>query len=128
MKQVDMEFQKKAIKEAEEYYKSVEMDARQRDNMDKLADLLLKYIPLNRLAMRGFMIVAARKWQVKHSKTLEEIALFSEEDRLQAIWELCDNTKIELINALKFETQHTVIEIAIKNAFKFYKENLSYKK
>lgn len=120
-------FKPKALKEAEEYFKTVHMTQEQHTIFLEFVKIFLKYINMEELAAKGIGWRAVSKWQIEHKRDL--IGLESEvpDERIKSINQLMNIAKDELIKILEDPSQKSLIDIAINDAMEFYKKEFAYR-
>lgn len=126
---MEIQFIKKPIEEAEnlakafsteENYKKLYITPDQRLFIDNLARLLIAFLPMKDMAMRGFIIRAAKNWQMKSRKQVSESANWGREQKLKFGIELMSSVFTELTRTLVKPEQEYELEMVLAEAIEMY--------
>ncbi|MCP4763159.1 MAG: hypothetical protein GY870_15405 [archaeon] len=113
-------FQEVAVKNSEDYYKKLELDPIQQRMIPEIAKILSQNIPMNDMALAGFIAKSMTDWQVKTSQKFIELANSSKEERMQIVTTLFDIMAQKLRTALKNESDEMRINSALNRALRYY--------
>ena len=119
-----MEFKKKGLTEAEEYYKQLHLTSDQRRKVRLVAKLATQYIPISEHAMCGFAFRALQEYQIDNKIELTVFESMSEEATLKMLTDTMNRVKNKLLKILIKEDQVPVLDDAIVKLLDFYKKNL----
>ena len=128
---MEIQFIKKPLKEAEnlakvfsteENYKRLHITPDQRQFIDNLAKLLVRVVSMKEMAMRGFIIRAAKNWQMKNRKQVSESETWGKEKKLAFGIELMSAIFLELTRTLVKPEQEYEVEMALAQAIEMYNE------
>ncbi len=119
-----MEFKKRYLTEAEEYYKQLHLTSDQRRKVRLVAKLATQYIPMNEHAMCGFAFRALQEYQVDNKIELSAFESMSDEATLKMLTDTMNRVKNKLLKILIKEDQAPVLDDAIVKLLDFYKKNL----
>jgi hypothetical protein len=125
----EIRFIKKPIKDAEhlaklfsnkENYKRLHITSEQRHFIDDLARMLIAFLPMKEMAMRGFIIRAATNWQMKNRKRVSESANWGSKEKLNFGMELMSTIFTELTRTLVQPEQECELELVLAEAIEMY--------
>ncbi|MFX1275582.1 MAG: hypothetical protein ACFFBP_03980 [Promethearchaeota archaeon] len=119
-----MEFKKKSLTEAENYYKQLHLTSDQRRKVRLVAKLATQYIPISEHAMCGFAFRALQEYQIENKIELTEFESMSNEATLKMINDAMNRVKNQLLKILIDKKQEPVLDDAIVKLLDFYKKNL----
>ncbi len=89
--------------------------------IEKTAGYISRFLKISDLAIKGIAWKTHCEWQLKHKKTIAEIANMAPNERLDAVKELFDIGKKLLIELLSNRKKYELlVEIAFEKAFKLY--------
>jgi len=94
----------------------------QRQFIDDLATMLIEVVPMKEMAMRGFIIRAAKNWQMKNRKQVSESETWGKEKKLEFGIELMSAIFLELTRTLVKPEQEYEVEMALAQAIEMYNE------
>jgi len=126
---MEIQFVKKPLKEAEnlakvfsteENYKRLHITPEQRQYIDDLATLLVEIVPMKEMAMRGFIIRAAKNWQMKNRKAVSESVNWGKKEKLNFGIELMSAVFTELTRTLVKPEEEYELEMALAQAIEMY--------
>ena len=126
---MEIQFVKKPLKEAEnlakvfsteENYKRLHITPEQRQFIDDLATLLIEVVPMKEMAMRGFIIRAAKNWQMKNRKQVSESVNWGKEKKLEFGVDLMSAVFTELTRMLVKPEREYEVEMALAQAIEMY--------
>ena len=115
-------FKSKAVKDAEEYFKTVHMNRKQEEIFEEFIDVLLKYIPMSEVALKGICYQAISAWQIDYKRSLLGLASLSHDERIEELTRIFDYVRVQLIPILIKEDYKSLIDKAIEKALKFFDE------
>ncbi|MFW9993265.1 MAG: hypothetical protein ACFFD4_14575 [Candidatus Odinarchaeota archaeon] len=113
----------RTVIEAEEEYSRLQLEPVQKQIVDMVSGLLCQYVPLSKLAMKGFAWRSIIKWQQNNRRPLSDVEKMNAEQKTAAAKEIFDNLEVYLIAVLHNKENETVIRDGIHKALKFYKDN-----
>ena len=128
---MEIQFVKKPLKEAEnlakvfsteENYKRLHITPEQRQFIDDLATLLIEVVPMKEMAMRGFIIRAAKNWQMKNRKQVSESVNWGNEKKLEFGVDLMSAVFTELTRMLVKPEREYEVEMALAKAIEMYNQ------
>ncbi len=126
---MEIQFDRKPIKDAEnlakvfdtpENYARLHITADQRQFINDIAVLLVKVVPIKEMAMRGFIIRAGKKWQMKNRKKVSESVNWGKKEKAQFGIELMDAVFQELTRMLVEQEDELELEMALVQAIEIY--------
>ena len=129
LKFMEIQFSKKPIKEAEnlarlfsteENYKRLHITPEQRQFIGDLAKLLISFLPMKEMAMRGFIIRAATNWQMKNRKQVSESANWGKEQKLNFGIDLMSEIFTELTRTLVQPEKEYELQMVLAEAIEMY--------
>ena len=113
----------RVVNEAEEEYSRLQVAPAQTQIVVLMADLLCSFIPLKKLAMKGFAWRAIIKWQKDNHRPLTDLETIPPAQRLSAAKDIFANLEASLKAVLHNKERESIISEAMSKAMKFYKEN-----
>lgn len=120
-------FKSTSIKQAEEYYQNIHINAEQRDRINSFAQILGQYLPIPERALMGFLwrvlINIQKKYHIDFAEEGKRTDI-SLAERMGAIQEIFTMLKEELTRVLIKQEQEPILEEAIEKAINFYKKQL----
>jgi len=125
----EIQFIKKPIKDAEhlaklfsteENYKRLHITPEQRLFIEDLANMLIEFLPIKEMAMRGFIIRAAKNWQLKNRKQVSESMNWGRKEKLNFGMELMSAIFTELTRTLVQPEQEQELEMVLAEAIEMY--------
>ena len=125
----EIQFIKKPIKEAEnlakvfskeENYKQLHITPEQRLFVEDLAKMLVEFLPMKEMAMRGFIIRAAKNWQMKNKKRVSDSLNWGRKEKLDFGIELMSAIFKELTRTLVKPEQEYELELVLAEAIEMY--------
>ncbi|MHA2294548.1 MAG: hypothetical protein ACXAEU_20675 [Candidatus Hodarchaeales archaeon] len=111
------------VYEAEEEYNRLQIDPAQKQIVESMAGLLCQYVPLRKLAMKGFAWRAIIKWQQDNHRALRDLMTIDAEKRIIAAKQIFVILENFLKAVLHNKEKESVVEEAMVKAFDFYKTN-----
>ena len=120
-----MRFTDKGIEDAERDFTELDILPIHRKMIEELADVLLVYIDISRLALMGFAWRAIRKWQVDNQMTAVEITKKgTPQQKMRAVREMFDNVEQSLRRVLRSDSDKEILAKAIDDGYEYYLSNL----
>ena len=120
-------FKSSSIEQAEEFYQTIHLNAKQKERLSSFAQVLNQYLPISERALRGFLLRVLRNIQMKYHIDFAEEGKrvdISLAERMEAIQEIFTMLKEELTRILISQEQEPILEEAIEKAINFYKKQL----
>lgn len=117
-----LQFDQKALDQAEKDFNNVFPKGIQSDIIKDLIDMSLKYISINRSAMGGIIFAAIKEWQKQHKKELADLEKANPEIRIQEVTLIMQIARDRLTNMLALVSQSDIVLRAFENAKKLYIE------
>ena len=125
----EIQFIKKPLQEAENFarvfsteedFQRLHFPPKQRLFIDDLAKLLIAFLPMKEMAMRGFIIRAVKIWQIKNRKKVSECANWGRKEMLNFGMELMSGIFTELTRTLVQPEQEQELELVLAEAIEMY--------
>ena len=123
----EFSFDLKAIEAAEEEYQNVQPEPLQKKIIEELSEIISKYILISELAIRGFIILAIRKWQMEEKKLVADIMSLNPEERIIEVVKIIRNCRGFLLNAMIKREQQKELDESINQVIEFYKEKYAFR-
>jgi hypothetical protein len=120
-------FKPKALREAEKYFKNVHMTQEQHNIFVNIVKLFMQYIPMGEMAAKGLGWKSISKWQLEYKRDLLGLENEPPEMRIKSLEQLFEIVKTELTAILEDPEQQSLIDEAVTELLKFYKENYAYR-
>lgn len=120
-------FNESDLLKAENEFSLVKYLPEQRPIMNAVRDLLCNFIPISPLAMGGFIQKAFQKWQLNHKMDISSVATMDPEDKILVVSQLVQYLKLSLSRIMLHPEQKPILDEALSNALKFYKDNFAYR-
>lgn len=127
MKKEEFKFDLKAIEAAEEEYHSVQPEPLQKKIIKELSEIVSKYILISKFAIRGFIILSIRKWQMEEKKLVADIMSIDPEERIIEVVKIINNCRGFLLKAMIKREQQTELDESINQVIAFYKEKYAFR-
>ena len=127
MNKKDLNFDLKAIEAAEKEYRNVQPEPIQKKIIEEIAEITSKYISISELAIRGFIILAIRKWQMEKSKLVTDITKMDPKERIIEVVKIIENCRGFLMKAIINREQQEELNESINHVIEFYKEKYAFR-
>ncbi len=126
---IKSDFDTAAMGQAEEMYSHAKLDPNQRKLLEGMAKIIVQYVPVNELAIRGFCLMAAATWQKRYSRTVASLAEGSPQERLGAAKELAAELTLKLKQVLhsRGTVKEKLIDDAMKRVMEVYSQLVTKK-
>ena len=90
----------------------------------KLLFVLLVFIFF---AIKGFILLAIRKWQMEEKKLVADLMSIDPEERIIEVVKIIRNCRGFLLNAMIKREQQTELDESINQVIEFYKEKYAFR-
>lgn len=117
-----VKFDQKAITDAEEAYKKIEMAPEQKEIVEGIAKILCKFVPVTEMSMKGFISFVFRDYQLKEKTHVASISSMTPAERVSTVTTLFRMLKDRLNKVLWNKTDEEKISDAVDKALDFYKK------
>lgn len=115
-----IKFQEKAVQEAADEYKKVELPKEYRELMENVSKIISPYIGMNDGAVRGFISRSIVTWQERHKMKIAEVFSMPLPKRQEMMREGMDILKEILGKILKTPSDQEKLNKAINNGYQAY--------
>lgn len=115
-----IKFQEKAVQEAADEYKKVELPKEYRELMENVSKVISPYIGMNDGAVRGFISRSIVTWQERHKMKIAEVLSMSLPKRQEMMKEGMDILKEILGKILKTPSDQEKLNKAINDGYNAY--------
>ena len=115
------QFQEKALQDAEKNYKKVELDAQKRQIVNNVAKIISKYLDINELALRGFVLFSVKETQQDFHLELKNMASMTPIERkrfIQTVFKKIGQ-KLEKIFLPSSDADYTKLHEALEKALEY---------
>lgn len=123
-----IKFNEKAVQEAADEYKKVELPKEYRELMESISKIISPYIGMNDGAVRGFISRSIVVWQERHKKKIAEVFSMSLSKRQEMMKEGMNILKEILGKILKTPSDQEKLDKAINDGYNAYLTNFLSKK
>ncbi len=86
---------------------------------------MIKYVPMHKIAMMGFIWKAMKDYQIQEKRTVADVAASDPETRIKETGKIFNILENYLIRILKRSEDKNKLHDAIYNGFEFYKKNFA---
>jgi hypothetical protein len=120
-----IKFHDNALNEAEDYYKELHISRKQRRKIVMVSKLATNYIHgINEYAMCGFAFRAITQYQVDNQIELIAFETMSPEAKMEMLADVMNRVKNTLATIMVDKDKAHILDNAVKELLKFYKNNL----
>ena len=115
------QFQEKALQDAETNYKKVELDDQKRQVVNNVAKIISKYLNINELALRGFVLFSVKETQQEFHLELKNMANMTPIERkrfIQTVFKKIGQ-KLEKIFLPSSDADYAKLHEALEKALKY---------
>ena len=113
-------FHQKDVEAAEKIYLQVKLDPVPRNIVTSFGKFIHEFIPMNELAIRGFALMAIKKWQIEHKQEVSEIMTMSVESRIVNVREMIVFLEEKLSKTLINQAHAPKVQDALQKFIKSY--------
>ncbi len=114
-----IEFKKDAVMKAEQDFSKLQLPPENRKNVTSFAQLYTQFLPISELAMKGFISMAMRDFQVQEKMDIMKIYQLPRETQDKWIQKMTAILQDKLEKVLLHPEQKAALRDAIKNAQDF---------
>jgi len=105
----------------ERHFSEQEIRKIHRDMLEQVADVLLQYINISKLALMGFAWKAIANWEKKHNRTAYDISIHGTlKEKAEAVREMFDDVEDMLRRILRDPEQAANLKEAVDAGYKYY--------
>lgn len=122
---MEIKFKPDLIEKAEEYYKTLHMDPKQRPIVDSFVQILSQHLPIPERALKGFMWRVLTDYQIKRHMAASESEKLDPAERIKGLMEILALFKEALTRVLISQEQEPLLDNAISKVIKIYKEKFA---
>jgi hypothetical protein len=120
-------FQPDKIKQSEQDFSKLKLAPDQIQIVEGVAKLLCRYIDMSELAMKGFISLMIKEWQVESRMSIAELSAAEPEIRLKNMHRMFMLLAEKLKSTLSKKNEEISIGNEIKKAWEYYKENFAFR-
>lgn len=120
-------FNPKQIEEEKINYEKITFSPEHSAMMNGIAETILQYININKMALKGFIWRAIKDTQVAQKTQLHEVSTMTPENRAKFALASFENLKGYLIKILNNSEDESKILEAVDKGIKFYTEKYMYR-
>ena len=114
-------FREKAVQKGEEYFRSIHIVPEQRQIVAAIAELISKFTGLRVIALKGFILMVFRDWQLDNNLEISILATSTPQRRVEVVTNLFERLNIKLSKLLKSETDKDNLTKAIYSGLDYYR-------
>ena len=112
----EVDIKEKEINIVEKDFKKITLSPIQKGMIDQAAQLYEKYLPIPLRAIRGFISLAIRDYQVQNKIDLASYLEWSPEEQVKIAWGIANSFKERLCKILVDKKQEPLLDKVIKEA------------
>ncbi len=116
IKMAKLSFNQNIIEEVEKDFQQMVLPAAQRTMVAQAAQVYTKYLPISELAMKGFISLSIKVYQIKNQVDMEKYLEFTPIDQRKAIDGIAIILKTNLSRLLRKPKQQPILDKAINEA------------
>lgn len=91
----NLQFDQNEIDKAERDFSRLQLHPVQRGMVDAMSQIMISFLPISKVAIKGFTWKVMQNWQTRNSRTMEDLHSMSLEETVEATKEmLADSRKI----------------------------------
>jgi hypothetical protein len=111
-----LSFNQNIIEEVEKDFQQMVLPQAQRTMVAQAAQVYTKYLPISELAMKGFISLSIKVYQIKNKVDMEKYLEFTPIDQRKALDGIANILKTNLSRLLRKPKQQPILDKAIKEA------------
>ncbi|MHA2252486.1 MAG: hypothetical protein ACXAD7_19125 [Candidatus Kariarchaeaceae archaeon] len=116
-----LNFDQKAVQQAEEDFKKIDLEPRQRETINAIAKMYKEVIGMSEMAMKGFISFAIRDWQVEAKLKIEDLDHMSNEEKFSHHKRLGEHFYGRLAKIVP-ENQHPILQKVFHEASEYARQ------
>jgi len=120
-------FQQEGIDQAINDVNRLVFKPEQKVIVENFAKIINSFVPVNELALKGFINNVIIEWQKETNEKVSSIAEWEPTKRLESVRDMFMKLYRDLAGILKHKNESGKLEAAIKEAFEFYKKEFAYR-
>ncbi len=120
-----LKFKEEDVQKGEDYFKSIHIEPEQRQIVTAIAELLSKFTGLRVIALKGFILMVFRQWQIDNNKEIRVIATAAPSERIAMVTDLFNRLDKKLSRILKSDGDKEKLTNAINSGLDFYKSQFA---
>ncbi|MCY3411996.1 MAG: hypothetical protein INQ03_10235 [Candidatus Heimdallarchaeota archaeon] len=114
-------FKQNELDKGSAYFKKVHSLPHQKKLITDVAQVISKFAGIELIAMKGFLLMTIKEWQVANNLEFSEMAYMEEEPRIEAEVDLMKRLFDRLSRILRDQNDQQKLKDAIERSYEFYK-------
>jgi hypothetical protein len=114
-----LEFRQEAVSQAEKDFSKLHLSPEQKQGIAGFAQLYAKFLPMSELAIKGFIAMTMRDFQVQEKIDAAAIQQFPREKREMYVKKMSKILQEKLEKVLRHPEQKIALQEAVRKAYEF---------